>query len=151
VREAAIRLTGTDKPVTTAVVEALCERFRNETKPLDDDRNRVRAHRYQQRSDTSDLFIVLTDFQGQLDIIRQYLEDLYLVITHNGHSMNLADESGHLAEDMADIIVHGSINAACTYYGMSKVTPENQAPWYRIAREKTLKTTADPRDDSGLS
>jgi len=121
------------------MVEALCTRFITDTKPLDEDRNRVRAHRYQQKRDTSDLFIVLPDLQGQIDIVRHYLEDLYLVITHNGHSMDLADSSGHLAEDMADIIVHGSINEACNYYGLPRKTEENPTPWFWHAREQTLE------------
>ena len=139
VRQAAIRLNGTDQPATLAMVEALCARFIKDTKPLDEDRNRVRAHRYQQKRDTSNLFIVLPELQGQIDVMRLYLEDLYLVITHNGHSMDLADSSGHLAEDMADIIVHGSINAACNYYGLPRKTKENPTPWYWHAREQTLE------------
>jgi hypothetical protein len=146
IREAAIRLNGTDQPSTLETVEALCARFRNDTKPLDEDRNRVRAHRYQQRSDTSDLFIVLPDLQEQIDIMRRYLEDLYLVITHNGHSMDLANSSGHLAQDLADIIVHGSINGACNYYGLAQKTAQNPAPWYWHAREETLKRNTGDAD-----
>lgn len=139
IRQAATRLNGTDQAATLAMVEALCTRFITDTKPLDEDRNRVRAHRYQQKRDTSDLFIALPDLQGQIDIMRRYLEDLYLVITHNGHSMDLADSSAHLAEDMADIIVHGSINEACNYYGLPRKTEENPTPWYWHAREQTLE------------
>lgn len=86
---------------------------------------------------TSNLFIVLPDLNGQIDIVRRYLEDLYLV-THNGHSMDLADSSGHLAEEMADIIEHGSINVACNYYGLPRKTGENPTPWYWHARKQTL-------------
>lgn len=139
VRQAATRLDGTDQPATLAMVESLYARFMKDTKPLDEDRNRVRAHRYQQKRDTSDLFIVLPDVQGQIDIVRRYLGDLYLVITHKGHSMDLADSSGHLAEDMADIIVHGSINGACNYYGLPRKTEENPTPWYWYARKETLE------------
>jgi hypothetical protein len=146
IRDAAIRLNGTDQPSTSATVENLCARFRDDTKALDDDRNRVRAHRYQQRRDTSDLFIVLPDLQGQIDVMRRYLEDLYLVITHNGHSMDLADTSGNLAEDMADIIVHGSINAACNYYGLARKTEQNPAPWYWHERQETLKAATGHQD-----
>jgi hypothetical protein len=146
IREAATRLNGRDQPSTTATVEALCARFRDDTKPLDDDRNRVRAHRYQQRRDTSDLFIVLPVLQGQIDIVRRYLEDLCLVVTHNGHSTDLADSSGHLAQDMADIIVHGSINSACNYYGLPRKTEQNPTPWYWHAREKTLESATGHPD-----
>lgn len=139
VRRAAMRLNGSISPPTEATVQALCRRFIKDTAPLDADRNRVRAHRYQQKQDTSKLFIVLPDLQKQIDIMTSYLEDLYLVVTHNGHSMDLADESINLAADMADIIVHGSINGACNYYGMAKKTEPDPAPWYWHAREETLK------------
>jgi len=105
----------------------------------DNDRNRVRAHRYQQRSDTSHLFINLPDLQTQIDVLERYLTDIYLVVTHKGHSMELADISGTLAEDMADIIVHGSINEACNYYGVTNVTAENPTPWYWNGRRETLE------------
>jgi hypothetical protein len=139
IRDAAVRLSGTDQPANLQTVETLCVRFRADTNPLDEDRNRVRAHRFQQKRDTSSLFIVLPDLQAQIDVMRRYLEDLYLIITHNGHSMDLADTSGNLAQDMADVIVHGSINAACNYYGVPKKTEQNVTPWYWHARRETLE------------
>jgi len=139
IRDAAVRLNRTDQPATLATVEALCARFRDDTNALDEDRNRVRAHRFQQKRDTSHLFIVLPDLRQQIDVMRRYLEDLYLVLTHNGHSMDLADESGNLAQDMADVIVHGSINRACNYYGLPKKTEQNPTPWYWHARRETLE------------
>lgn len=45
----------------------------------------------------------------------------------------------HVARDLADVIVHGSINEAVNYYGMAKKTEENPVPWYWHAREETLK------------
>ncbi len=145
VLKAAKRLNGTDQAATAATVQDLCNRFRRDTAPLDADRNRVRAHRYQQKTDTSKLFIVLPNLQGQIDIVRRYLSDLYLVITHNGHSMDLAQVSGNLAEDMADIIVHGSINEAVNYYGVTRQTSANPTPWYWHARSDTLKKRAPRR------
>jgi hypothetical protein len=138
VHEAASRLNG-PAPASLETIEALCRRFRADTEALDDDRNRVRAHRYQQRSDTSPLFIALPDLQTQIDVLERYLKDIYLVVTHNGHSMDLADSSSRLAWDMADIIVHGSINGACNYYGVTKVTDENRTPWYWNCRQASLE------------
>ncbi len=126
VRKVAEELTGTDQPATVAIVKALCAQFRKQTKPLDSDRNRVRAHRYEQESDTSKLFIVLPDLQGQIDIVQRYLHGLYLIVTNIHYSMDMSFAAGpeHLSKDLADVIVHGSINGAVSYYGMAKKTPE---------------------------
>jgi len=69
IREAARWLLQTDEPATTDVVAALCSRFIADTKPLDRDRNQVRAHRFEHPGrDTSKLFIELPALQGRIDV-----------------------------------------------------------------------------------
>jgi hypothetical protein len=47
IRNAVKTLTGSRRRATGETAKALCRKFRARTEPLDADRNRVRAHRYQ--------------------------------------------------------------------------------------------------------
>jgi hypothetical protein len=140
-REAQVWLVQTADPATTEAVESLCKRFREGTQPLDADRNRIRAHRYENRGkDVTKLFVSLPDLKDQIDLMWSYLQRLYLILTNRGYSdqLHVGNAEG-TAKDLADLVMHGSINMAVTYYGMAEVTSENPYPWYWKAREDTLK------------
>jgi hypothetical protein len=133
-------LTGSRRRATADTVRELCRRFRERTEPLDADRNRVRAHRYQQEKDTSRFFLGLPKLRRQIDFMSLYLRRMYLIVTHSDFSMELAFAGSGVAPDLADIIVHGSINAAVNYYRVVQPTKSNPTPWYWHARRKTLRS-----------
>jgi hypothetical protein len=142
--EAQVWLVETADPATTEGIESLCRRFREGTQPLDADRNRVRAHRYENRGkDVTKLFVSLPDLKDQIDLMWSYLYRLYLILTNRGYSdeLRVGDPKG-TAKDLADLVTLGSINMAVTYYGMAEVTPQNPHPWYWKAREDALKVPA---------
>lgn len=144
VRSAVRSIVGSLRRATPEMVADACTRFRHATAPLDHDRNRVRAHRYQQKVDTSKFFIPLPHLQTQIRLLERYLSKLYLIVTHGQFSMTHSFlRAGSLPRDIADIVVHGSINAAATYYGVTKRKSDTSPLWYSEARAMTLK--ARPR------
>ncbi|KFA92065.1 hypothetical protein Q664_17250 [Archangium violaceum Cb vi76] len=100
-------------------VEALIKRFIKETEPLERDRNRFRAHRYEQNFNKQS-FQPLSTLKAQLDAFERLLGALHIVlerpiddfVDEDGESllfeerMFVADIQG-TAEDLADIIVNG--------------------------------------------
>lgn len=144
------RLFPDEYPVTPEGVGALIRRFRRNTEPLDSDRNHVRAHRYEYRNfDRQKFFQPLDDIQGQLDIFEQLLGDLFLVLRWDGLSFDLqfeADTEGS-ANDLADLMVHGSINDAVNAYKVAQQTPENPVPWFYARRNKFFEAQPGPEKD----
>jgi|GEM_PF-3277147 len=130
-------------PVTPEDVSNTICVFRKLTKPLDDDRNRVRAHRYQRSAkDTSHLFIALPDLAKQIDVMEAWLADLYLAL--RGGKIHLESSfafAGSTPEDLVDILVHGSINHATLVYGLAPSDPNynEDLPWYWAKRAAALK------------
>jgi hypothetical protein len=151
VREAARWLTETDEPANALTVVAMCKRFLLATEPIDRDRNWVRAHRFEhQERDTSAAFIELPDLQEQITIMERYLHDLYLLITHGGFHMDLPlGNEQEFADDFSDLIVHGSISSAMSYY--EKAGPSENPPpqWYWLARRQALERLGLVRDQEG--
>ncbi|NNB89470.1 hypothetical protein [Corallococcus exiguus] len=144
------RLIPGEYPVMPKGVQALVRRFMKETEPLDRDRNRVRAHRYERHFD-SQHFQSLGELQGQLDIFERLLGDLYLVLTRNVFMFQLdfhADSEG-AAEDLADIMVHGSINSAVNAYGVARKTNKNPVPWYYFHRRKFFESPSESKEGGG--
>ena len=90
--------------------------------------------------EVSKLFVSLPDLKDQIDLMWSYLYRLYLVLTNRGYhgELSVGDPEG-TAKDLADLVTHGSVNRAVTYYGMAEVTPEKPHPWYWKARENALK------------
>ncbi|WP_147443680.1 hypothetical protein [Corallococcus sicarius] len=137
-------------PVTPQGVQTLVKRFMKETEPLERDRNRVRAHRYERHFDVQH-FQSLDDLQSQLDIFERLLGDLYLVLTRNSFIFRLdfhASTEG-TAQDLADIMVHGSINSAVNAYRVARKTNKNPVPWYYFHREKFFESPPNPEDEQG--
>jgi hypothetical protein len=140
-------------PATSDAVHALIQRFLAATRPLDEDRNRVRAHRYARNNlNTGHLFIPLPELAGQIDTVARYVADLYLAITGNdsGTDLEFSGGSDGTAADLADLIVHGSINSATLAYGLAPQdeTPDDPTPWYWAKRQSALATTGVGRPRS---
>jgi hypothetical protein len=142
INDAIDRLVGPTDPVTCSQVDGLIKRVRAETEPLDRDRNRVRAHRYQRDHQDTSHFINLPDWTKQIETIERYLKNLHLALTECGTSTSGAfmGATGTTHEDLADILVHGSINMATIAYGVApeEATPTDPAPWYWAKRKAVL-------------
>lgn len=133
-------------PVTSAAVAKLIERFMKDTDALDKDRNHIRAHRYEYRPfDRNKYFCPPDAVSEHLKVIEKYLVDLYFVITWGTYYATLDFNSGakHVAEDLADLIVHGSIGRAVDACGMSRKSEDNPRLWYWYHR-KTLLEGPEP-------
>ncbi|MFY0526126.1 hypothetical protein ACN28I_24260 [Archangium gephyra] len=141
------RLIPGESPVTPKGVQALVKRFMKQTEPLERDRNRVRAHRYERHFDARH-FQSLGDLQGQLDIFERLLGDLYLVLTRNAFifHLNFHASTEGTAEDLADIMVHGSINSAVNAYGVARKTNKNPVPWYYFHRRRFFESPSEPTE-----
>lgn len=133
------RLIPGEYPVTQTGIGTLIDRFRRDTEAIDRDRNHVRAHRYEHRQGDRNRYFCSPDAVGEhLKVMESYLVDLYLVLTLGDYHATLDFNSSakHVAKDLADLIVHGSINRAANVYGMSERTETNPVPWYRAYRKK---------------
>lgn len=133
-------------PVTSNAVGKLIERFIRDTDAIDKDRNHVRAHRYEHRPFDRTKYFCPPDAVGEhLKVIEKYLVDLYFVVTWATYHAHLDFNSGakRVAEDLADLIVHGSIGHAVTACGMSHQSDQNPHPWYWYHR-KTLLDGPEP-------
>ncbi|MBZ4421760.1 hypothetical protein [Myxococcus sp. RHSTA-1-4] len=137
------RLIPDEYPVTAKGVEALIKRFMKDTEPVERDRNHVRAHRYEYRGfDRRKHFQPLDELQGQLDIFEQLLGDLFHVLTRGtfGFKLRFTASTEGTAEDLADLMVHGSINGAVNAYSVAQQTPENPVPWYYARRSRFFES-----------
>ena len=148
------RLVGSADPVTTAEVDDLIKRLRSETEPLDGDRNRVRAHRYQRGHGDPKFFIDLPDLAGQIDVLDRYLKNLHLALTEYGTSTSTSFmyATGTTHEDLADVLVHGSINRATLAYGLASDKPvaDDPTPWYWAKRKSALGLENDARPEAAV-
>lgn len=150
INKALERLIPGEYPVTPNGITDLIARFIKATDPVDKDRNHVRAHRYEHRPfDRHRHFQPLTAIQGQLDLFEQLLGDLYLVLTRNWYDLERRFQASHsrTAHDLADLMVHGSINDATQVYGVVRAGTDNPVPWYWLHREKFFDAPPEPQND----
>jgi hypothetical protein len=128
-------------PVTPEHVRALTKRFLEDTKPTFLDRNKARAHRYEEKpAAAAQHFQTLEQVQQQVEVFERYLHAICLVLTGGSFAM---DSPGFrwdveaTAQDLADLIVIGSINEAVVRYGV--VTDEKDMTFrYWFRRKKFL-------------
>jgi hypothetical protein len=133
-------------------VEALRLQFKKETEPTAEDRNKVRAHRYEHHASTVP-FQPPSMVEEQVKVFERYLNDLLFLTNRSQHGMSWPDtgDANTTAEDLADLVVFGSINLATLGYGMApKKHGEGEPPWYWYYREKFYKAgnqVADSGDE----
>jgi hypothetical protein len=125
-------------------IKHLISRFRADTDALNDDRNRVRAHRYEKTSrETSQLFIPLPDLAAQIETMERYLSDLYRVSTGNSFQMSIgySYSANEASRDLADLIVLGSINRATLDFGLVTEPSgrKGEQTWYWKSRQDFLQ------------
>ena len=143
------RLFPAGPPVTAEHVNDLRRRFEKDTEPTKHDRNRVRAHRYEQAYATDGRRFVqdLSGMKQQVQVFEQYLTDIYFVLTPGSVYMMNAMRYGNVkrtAEDFADIIVHGSIHRATLAYGVVTPPASGERPsWYYLKRRDRIEATED--------
>jgi len=146
------RLFPEGPPVTETHVNGLITRFRKDTEPTDRDRNRARAHRHERSFDLTHRQD-LDQVEQQVKVFDRYLSDLYLILTKSQHHMHLETEANveDAANDMADLLIHGSINYATLEFGVVRRDPPEQDRYYWLrrreyyARETASSDVAVPR------
>jgi len=133
------RLFPAGAPVSSLHVGELIRRFRAETEPTDQDRNRVRAHRYENAARAGAEFFQTTEaIGGQIEIFERYFNDIFLVLTKTTYIMKppvLAD-AGATARDLADMITIGSIDQAVLKYGLVSKEPADSPRFYWELRQE---------------
>jgi hypothetical protein len=135
--EILVRVFPEGEPVTRGHVDDLIRRFRRDTVITDRDRNRVRAHRYEEASkDAHHLAQTLTDVESQIRVFETYFNELYFSLTAGWFLMRPVGSPNpeRTAQDLADIIVLGSINRAVVHYGVADATARNEG--YSVRRER---------------
>ena len=118
---------------TEADVEALIRRFRKSVEPTDRDRNRVRAYQFERHVDGK-YFQDLASVSAQIDVVDGYLSDLLLVLVRGSYSTEviaLADFD-ETATDLADIIVHGTIDRADSFHRTGTRHPSHDDGYARL-------------------
>lgn len=146
---------GRKKRVREKHVERLRIQFKRDTQPIEDDRHKVRAHRYAGHHDPEDVnaaFLPLDQVAAQIDVFERYLNDLLFLVDRCHHAMNTFGNAKTTAEDIADLIVHGSINRATIEYGMAPkqgLIVEGDPPWYWYHRRQFYEEgrLVSPGDD----
>jgi hypothetical protein len=136
-------LVGT-REVVRADLESLRSRFMSDTQPIKDDRDKVRAHRYEHFTDNS-FFLPLKEIEAQFRIFEKYLNNLLLLVNRSSYSMGplMMADTKETANDVADLITQGSINRAVHNFGLG--TQGHGYQKYRDAYYKRLETPAsDP-------
>jgi hypothetical protein len=129
-------------------VERLRIQFKLATQPIQDDRHKVRAHRYAGHHGSDDVkaaFLSLDKVAAQIEVFKRYLNDLLFLVSKSRHAMNTFGNAETTAEDVADLIVYGSINWATIEYGMAPkqgIFVEGVPPWYWYYRKKFYEDRA---------
>ncbi len=131
-------------PVAEAHIDDLMSRFRKDTEPTNHDRNRVRAHRYEDASkEGAKYFQTLGQVEAQIHVFERYFNDLFLVLTKGSYAMTplVAANVESTARDLADLILLGSINWAVIRYGLvpEKAATDGPPHWYWFLREEFYK------------
>lgn len=136
---------GSKKRIRETHVERLRIRFKRDTQPIEDDRNKVRAHRFAGHHEAHDVkaaFLPIDMVAAQIKVFERYLNDFLFLVSKSHHAMNTFGNAGGTAEDVADLIVYGSINSAAIEYGMAPkggIRVEGDLPWYWYYRKKFYK------------
>jgi hypothetical protein len=140
------RLFPGSPPVTEKCVPALIKRFRDETEPMMSDRNRVRAHRYEGASRDPSFFQTIPSVESQIGVFEQYLNDLYAVTENGMYSMEppLRASPHTTAQDLVDLVQHGSIDEATRVYGAIEENPkEPLRTFFHFLRDRYWEDAAN--------
>ena len=123
--------------VSHAEVGALIDRFLVATRPTQLDRNKARAHRYEERPENAARHAqTLDQIDEQLRVFERYFHSLFWVATACDYPMDypafFADEA-ETARDIADLVVLGSIGEAVMRYGVMAKGDEDSFYWKKRA------------------
>ena len=144
---------------TSSPKQVLIKRIKKATREIDQDRNRVRAHRHERGSEnTEHLFIPLPELAKHIEILGNYIRDTHLMLT--GYSIHdsaaFSYDEDETASDLADLIVLGSIGRATIDYGLIEDLSEQDYSknyWHRrkAALEAPPPATSEGRRYSALA
>ncbi len=143
VNAAIVKLVPDEEPVGAAGIERLRERFRLATKRVVNDRNKVRAHRYEQirgAVDARAFQISLEEYATHVEYLVDHILQACLAI--NGTAFDTEIKVPHAdAADLADLIFHGTIGGATwTYRTVCKAASKQDTDRYGELRELALQS-----------
>jgi hypothetical protein len=115
------------EPVTHDKIDALISRFLADTKATEADRDKARAHRYEEDPSVAARHVQpLEGVQAQVAVFEKYFHSLCWLLTGANYQLDGPGFSANVegtAQDMADLILLGSINEATVQYGL---VPDNR-------------------------
>jgi hypothetical protein len=128
--------------VTDDEITKLIAKFRADTEAIYSDRNRVRAHRFEEAArNAARFFQPLAQVEVQFGVFERYLKDLYFVLEPGTSYLmdvpRLADPD-KTADDLADLMTLGSIDQSTIRYGLVAETGhyDSEPPWYWFRRQQ---------------
>lgn len=133
-----------DGPVSHERVGALIDRFLADTKPTQLDRNRARAHRYEESPTAAAKHVqTLEGVAAQVDVFERYFNSMVWCLTASDFPRDtpfFRADPRTTAEDFTDLILLGNINDATVQYGVVPDDRHNMEARY-WARRKEFFTT----------
>jgi hypothetical protein len=135
------KLVPDEDPVGPAGIKRLRERFALAMKRVLNDRNKVRAHRYEQvraSIDAATYQVSLEEYATHVEYLIQHILQACLAISGTAFDTEIKVPDGEVA-DLADVIFHGSIGGAIwTYQIVCKAAGMEEPPRYNDLRDLAL-------------
>lgn len=142
VNAAITKLVPDENPVGPAGVKRLSERFRIATERVVKDRNKVRAHRYEQirgSVDAKTYQVSLEEYDTHVAYLIDHILQACIAINGTAFDTKIKTPHGDVA-DLADVIFHGSISGATwTYRTVCKAAKKQDPDRYNDLRELALQ------------
>lgn len=125
-------------PVKPEHVEELIERFLGDTLPTANDRNKARAHRYEELPDVAAKYFQSLEQVGQqVEVFEKYFRAVAMVVDLAYHPMDSPMFSANIdetARDFADVMLLGGIDDATVRYGLVDADGGDERYWLRRQR-----------------
>lgn len=110
-------------PSTHAHIDALIQRFLTATEATELDRNKARAHRYEEDPSVAAQHVqTFEGVQAQIQVFDRYFHSMLWVLTGADYEMEtpfFGSDEQETARDIVDIVFNGSIDDATVNYGMA--------------------------------
>jgi hypothetical protein len=142
VNAAIAKLVPDEDPVGSAGIKLLSERFRIAMERVVNDRNKVRAHRYEQirgAVDAKTYQVSLEEYEAHVAYLIDHILQACLAINATAFDTEIKVPHDEVA-DLADVIFHGSISGATwTYRTVCKAAKKQHPDRYNDLRELALQ------------
>lgn len=132
-----------ESPVTPNGIKRWRSRFLKATQQVRDDRNKVRAHRYEEikgEREPSSYAVPLEAYVAHVEYLVRHIYLASMAINARGFDTEIKIPSSESA-DLADLIFHGSVGGAIWAYSRvcKAAAPQEAPPRYDELRERALQ------------